>query len=191
MGACVGVWRKPGREMGSNRMNDEGFWQIIDASRRDFDPALRDGNMERQATLLREHLDALGLEELQEFRLIFDRLFWRAYRWDLWAAAFIIGSGCSDDSFHDFRDWLISMGREAYEAALADPETLARVVKAPGIEDAFFEGFGSIAQQAIEDRGAEPADDREERPSTPAGATWTTEELPTLYPGLWATFGRT
>ena len=33
-------------------MNLEEFWQIIAESRHDFDPARRDGNMERQAKML-------------------------------------------------------------------------------------------------------------------------------------------
>lgn len=34
------------------------------------------------------------------------------YRRDLWAAAYIIGGGCSDDSFIDFRAGLIAQGHE-------------------------------------------------------------------------------
>ena len=30
-----------------------------------------------------------------------------AYRWDIWAIAFIINGGCSDDGFEYFRGWLV------------------------------------------------------------------------------------
>ncbi|MGW9206325.1 DUF4240 domain-containing protein [Embleya sp. NPDC055664] len=33
------------------------------------------------------------------------------YLWDLWAAAYLIGGGCSDDAFMDFRAGLIAQGR--------------------------------------------------------------------------------
>ena len=76
--------------------------------------------------------------------MLYDQ-FWRAYRWDSWAAAYSIGSGCSDDGFTDFRYFLISMGREVFERALADPESLLSVARAPGVEDVFFGDFGYAA----------------------------------------------
>jgi hypothetical protein len=41
----------------------------------------------------------------------------------------VIEDGCSEDCFRDFRSYLISLGREAYEAALRDPDSLAPVVQ--------------------------------------------------------------
>jgi hypothetical protein len=49
----------------------------------------------------------------------------RAYRNSLWGAAYLICGGCSDDGFEYFRCWLIGQGREVYEAALSDPDSLA------------------------------------------------------------------
>lgn len=43
------------------------------------------------------------------------------YRWDVWAAAYLIGGGCSDDSFMDFRAGLIAQGRDWYQKAAASP----------------------------------------------------------------------
>lgn len=51
-----------------------------------------------------------------------------AYTTDLWAAAYLINGGASDDGFYYFRCWLIGMGRDIYGMALADPDTLADVV---------------------------------------------------------------
>ncbi len=48
-----------------------------------------------------------------------------AHRIDLWGAAYLINAGCSDDGFEYFRCWLIGQGREVYEAALDDPDSLA------------------------------------------------------------------
>jgi hypothetical protein len=36
----------------------------------------------------------------------------------------LINGGMSDDGFTDFRYWLISRGRDVYERALADPDSL-------------------------------------------------------------------
>lgn len=48
-----------------------------------------------------------------------------SYRAPLWAAAYVINGGCSDDGFDYFRGWLIMQGREVFEQVLADPEALA------------------------------------------------------------------
>ncbi|TYB52801.1 DUF4240 domain-containing protein, partial [Nonomuraea sp. PA05] len=48
-----------------------------------------------------------------------------AHRADLWGAAYLINGGCSDDGFEYFRCWLVGQGREVYEAALDDPDSLA------------------------------------------------------------------
>ncbi|WP_342210876.1 LysR family transcriptional regulator [Streptomyces sp. DH-12] len=43
----------------------------------------------------------------------------------LWAAAYVINGGCSDDGFDYFRGWLIAQGREVFERAVARPGALA------------------------------------------------------------------
>ena len=44
----------------------------------------------------------------------------------MWAAAYIIRNGCSDDAFLDFRSWLVSLGRAGLTRALRDPDSLVR-----------------------------------------------------------------
>jgi hypothetical protein len=34
---------------------------------------------------------------------------------------------CGSDSFHYFQIWLVGLGRDAYDAAIADPDSLATV----------------------------------------------------------------
>jgi hypothetical protein len=48
-----------------------------------------------------------------------------SYLGSLWAAAYRINGDCSDDGFDYFRDWLITQGRDMFEAAVADPDALA------------------------------------------------------------------
>jgi hypothetical protein len=45
-----------------------------------------------------------------------------------WAAADLINGGCDDREFADWRYWVVGMGKGVYEAALADPDSLAEVV---------------------------------------------------------------
>jgi hypothetical protein len=98
-------------------MNEKEFWRLIHESRKDFDPELRDGNMDRQIANLDELLSELPTKELHEFSRIFEELFHRAYRWDLWGAAYVIGEGCSDDWFalsERFRNFSItSLSKQA------------------------------------------------------------------------------
>ena len=95
---------------------------------------------------LRARLAVVAPAEIVEFGTIFNEYSSRAYTWDLWAAAYLIGGGCSDDGFLDFRGWLISKGEKAYESALKDPQSLARVVKDD--EDCQYEGFQDAEAEA-------------------------------------------
>lgn len=135
-------------------MTKKHFWEVIVASRaglRSTDAAetARDEQTER----LRQLLAAMPVEKVRAFADQF------AARMDeshsqpeegLWAVAFDIGGGCSDDAFDDFRAWLISMGREVYEAAVRDPETVYAVAEREGLgEDVFFEEFQYVPSQVL------------------------------------------
>jgi hypothetical protein len=66
------------------------FWQLVESSRRGFDPTRADGNRERQRGAFRKLLLKLPPEEVIEFRNhVFD-LMNVAFRWELWGAAYII-----------------------------------------------------------------------------------------------------
>ena len=107
-------------------MNEGQFWQIIAESR-----AQSDGECKTQAQALLRLLKRLPGDEIIAFELLFNALRRRAYRWNLWGAAYIINGGASDDGFEYFRWWLIGQGERIYEAALRDPDTLADSVE-PG-----------------------------------------------------------
>src|SRR5262249_21307580 len=116
-------------------MDKATFWRLIDSSRKKAR-----GDLDEQVNVLREQLRQLAPRELVQFDRIFHRYWIRAYTWDLWAAAYIIGGGCSDDGFMDFRGWLIAKGEKAYEAAMKNPESLVKVVKEDD-DDCQYEGF--------------------------------------------------
>jgi hypothetical protein len=104
-------------------MNHEQFWQVIENTCRS-DPRSAGEWDER----LIEALTRFPADEIIEWNHIFDRLAKTAYTTDLWAAAYIINGGASDDGFYYFRCWLIGMGRDIYGKAIADPDSLADVV---------------------------------------------------------------
>jgi len=74
---------------------------------------------------LTDHLATRTRQEILQYQDRFDELHGALYRWDLWAAAYLIAGGCSDDSFMDFRAGLIAQGRDWYYKAAASPDSLA------------------------------------------------------------------
>jgi hypothetical protein len=169
-------------------MTKEEFWSIVAASK-----AASGGTYDGRLAALASQLSTLAPEEIVDFQRIFDEAKDDAYTWPLWGAAYILGGGCSDDGFMDFRSWLISTGRETYERALADPESLADVELGPDAEEeVFFEEFAYVADRVYEEKtGEELPRTAGAGRSEPAGEPWEEddEELERRFPRLWAKYG--
>ncbi|CCK24790.1 hypothetical protein BN159_0411 [Streptomyces davaonensis JCM 4913] len=75
-------------------------------------------------------------------------------RWDIWAAAYLICGGCSDDHFMDFKAGLIALGRAWYERAARCPDDLAEHLHVQhaltaGVGEAvFYEEMGYVSVAA-------------------------------------------
>jgi hypothetical protein len=162
-------------------MDESHFWRLIDAAK--FQAGVNEG---ARPSMLRTALAALSATEIQAFQRMYDLALARANRWDLWGAAYLMNGGCSDDGFRYFRDWLISEGRDTYQHALADPDSLADF---PVRDDAELEAFGYAAPEAY----AEHTDKELERDfageGEPEGRAWIEDDLPTLLPRLAAHYG--
>jgi hypothetical protein len=103
-------------------MQANTFWQTIyDARSRTSDP-LDGDEVARAAAAI---LATMAADDVIGFAVFFEGLNDASYRWDLWAAAYLINGGCSDDGFDYFRGWLVAQGQKVWEAALADPDSLA------------------------------------------------------------------
>jgi hypothetical protein len=62
------------------------------------------------------------------FQVCLDRLHRWADSWQMWGAAYQICDGlCSVDGFWYFQAWLVGLGRDVFERAVADPDALADV----------------------------------------------------------------
>ena len=160
-----------------------GFWRIIAQA--------RGNSSEAKIIALREALSSLSAEELISFDADYDRRVRKAYRWDLWAAAHVINGGCGDDEFDYFRDWLISQGRDAYEAALVDPASLISILKTvPKDEEVSFEGFRYVVGDVYEKKtGTDlPHLDFGAASYEPAGEPWEEDDAKGMFPQLaeWA-----
>jgi len=176
-------------------MDPRQFWQLIESSK-----AASVDDCDRQADALTTLLLELPTTAIVAFDRLFEHYADQAYRNDVWAAAYIIQGGCSDDGFEYFRRWLIGQGEAVYTAALRDPESLLSVVTSHNqgnpflrFEDAPFlrlecEPLGYVADQAYEQKtGSEMP--RPPRPQVELiGQHWGDEDLPAMFPKLWAAF---
>lgn len=166
----------------------EWFWEIIEFS------VPEDGSQETQIDALRCQLVQLRADEILEFGSIFSRIMATTYSWDLWGAAYVIMGGCSDDGFEYFRVWMISRGREFFDAAVSDPDSMAELIPTDLEEYPDFELLAYVPGEVWEAKTGE-----EEMPSrpemiymyNPAGEPFSEDEeaLAARYPKLWERFG--
>ena len=104
-------------------MDKQHFWEIVAASR-----PTKDAHPQDCEPKLVELLKGLNADEIVEWNHIFDQLAKDAYTCDQIAACILINAGAGDDGFYYYRCWLIGMGQEVYENAMANPDSLADVV---------------------------------------------------------------
>jgi hypothetical protein len=101
-------------------MDREQFWALIEAAK-----AATGGDCRAQTAQLVAALGQGLVEAILDWDRIHSELRVESYRWDLWGAASLINGGCGDDGFDYFRGWLLGQGRAVWQAALADPDSLA------------------------------------------------------------------
>lgn len=109
-------------EIASELLSEERFWQIIARSLDGTDSVGL--TMKKQTELLEQELEHLSHDEFAGFAGHFSKYYSDACRQDLWAVAYVVMGGCSDDCFTDFRKWLVTRGQAVYEAALRNPDSL-------------------------------------------------------------------
>lgn len=170
-------------------MDETEFWELVDSTRE-----AAEGDPEEQADLLVERLVQLDPDAVLDFARHFESRYNRAYQWDVWGAAWVLLDGAGDDVFDFFRCWLIGQGREVFEGAVHDPDSLADLLDDFDEEaDGDGEELGYAADEAYEqltgtvapDLGIAPA------PPEPEGTPVDFENdavLAERYPRLWERF---
>ncbi len=163
-------------------ISDENFWRVIDKARA---ASQKSGDRQRAIRDELQSADARGLDE-------FDAVVWGWFialdRKELWAAADTLMGGCSDDSFTDFRAWLILQGKEKVEAVVKDPDVLASWTY---VESPRSEGLLRIASGIRMDKFGKPSADLAFRPATAAWPpdriedfNWTEKDCARLFPKI-------
>ncbi|MFD4552442.1 DUF4240 domain-containing protein [Streptomyces sp. NPDC058466] len=170
-------------------MDETEFWELVDTTREDAE-----GDPEEQADLLVERLVQSDPDAVLDFARHFEARYNRAYRWDLWGAAWVLLDGASDDAFDFFRCWLIGQGREVFEGAMHDPDSLGELLEDFDEEiDGDGEELGYAADEAYEQLTGTVAPDLGIPPAAaePEGTPLDFENESVIaerYPKLWDRF---
>jgi hypothetical protein len=142
-------------------MRTDDFWAVI--ARATADRPATPGEVAKRAVA---ELAAGDPDEIVAWGRHLDKVMAASGTQDLWAAAYLINGGCSDEGFDAFRGWLIAHGRETVARSVRSPDSLAEMplVRAAAENGAVFEAEEvlSIAAEAYaEATGSDlPAEDR-------------------------------
>jgi len=129
-------------------MNVKEFWQLIEKTHTESGAL-----PERQFDLLVQALVEMSERDIMNYHRIFETLMNRVYTTDVWNAAYIIRS-YGDDSFSDFRGWLIAQGKTVFENVLCDPDNLADFVPVEARDQCYWESLSYTAHRAYEQKTA-------------------------------------
>lgn len=121
-------------------INKDTFWTLIAQAKE---------HTSGPSEWLMEQLVDMGPEQAKKFDDIANAYIGLSYQYGLWTAASVMERhSCSDDSFIDFRTWLVGQGRDVYMAALKDPDSLA---DAPDYQDQRFDCLPHMGERAFEE----------------------------------------
>jgi hypothetical protein len=146
-------------------MRTDDFWAVIDRATADR-PASPAEVAERAVA----DLATREPDEIVAWARHLDKVLVASGTEDLWAAAYLINGGCTEEGFDNFRGWLVAHGRKAVAVSVQSPDVLAGMpaVRAAAENGAVFEAEEvlSIAARAYEKSTGEPLPTAADRPRT-------------------------
>jgi hypothetical protein len=176
-------FRKPLPPPLTDKIDEAAFWRILADANADA------GSLEEARARLISRLERLNAAGLRSVNSHYAKTMKRLYHWNVWALAYAACGGCSDDSFRDFRGWLILHGDPALiDLAIASPERAARrIPRDPSIPEGGLDG--AIEAACLARTGNLPkalATDL----AKPKGKAWGEDEIEIQYPDLVAYYAR-
>ncbi len=157
-------------------MDINEFWNLIDESQKDSI------DCEQQSETLAELLKNLEASEIVSFEEHFNKKLVESFSWELWGVAYLINGGCSDDGFLYFRGWLISQGKDYFDAALENPENGANNASPDEFNEC--ESILYVARQVFEEKTGNEISSYYVEPNQPSGKKWQEENLEEIYPKI-------
>ncbi len=177
-------------------MNAGEFWELIDKSIEESR-----GDKQGKIAFIRSSLIKMEEQHIYDFEELLRRKLIECDDFKIVAAAKIIDGYVSDDSYLYFRCWLIGKGKESFNEALRNSDTIAFHI---GDEESCgFEELLYVATEAYSTKTGKEEDETFPRdvcigkgldydfgaPPT-KGDNWTEDELPMMFPNLWKLFNR-
>jgi hypothetical protein len=147
-------------------MRTEEFWAVVDRARGEGargEGARGDGRVGSAEVARRAvaELTSRGADDALAWDRHLHKVLAASHLENLWAAAYLINGGCSDDGFDSFRGWLLTRGRDVFARAAREPDSLAELpeVRAAAHSGAEFQAddvlrIGAAAYEAL--TGAPP-----------------------------------
>jgi hypothetical protein len=170
-------------------LNEEFFWKLIDNSREAY------SDVDALYEVLADQVWHLETGELKEFQQILDRQLALANTKSLWHAARVCAGDMDEDKFLGFRCWLVSRGKDAFNKAVINPDSMADIPYegAPLWGDGYH--LTGLAGKAWLQWSESDESLPEELPETgidvrsiPTGAEFSAAELKRAYPRLAAKY---
>lgn len=113
-------------------MDKRIFWVIIEDTLENCNL-----NSKLQEELIKKQLHNFEYDELLDFQVICVGLMHGIYSFEIWAAALAILNECTDDSFTEFRGWLIAQGERAYMNAVNNPDSIYDIITEYDVEGGY------------------------------------------------------
>jgi len=160
-----------------DKVDEAAVWRILADANADAESA-----EEARAGLI-SRLESLSATGIRSFASHYAKTMKRLYHWNVWALAYAARGGCGDDSFRDFRGWMILRGDPALvDLAIASPERAARhVPRDPDIPEG---GLDSAIEAAYLARTGRLPKAIATDLAKPRGKAWEEDEIEEVYPEL-------
>jgi hypothetical protein len=158
------------------RLTEAVFWELIETAKNQA------ASVRERVEILRESLSRFSAANVKRFHT---QLLLRLHELntsDIWALAYIVHGGCSDDAFDYFRQWIITEGKAAFELAKSSVEQFAETVGFS--DDPQCEELLSLAPEVYEEKKAAPLAMRDGTAEEACEPQWQEEDLPKLFPGI-------
>jgi hypothetical protein len=165
-------------------MDEEVFWKIIETSR-----DKSKGDYDEQQEELANELIKLSPDDIISFYNRFRFFRGQANTWELWGAIYIVHGGCSDDSFNDFREWVIGQGKDFYYKTTQNPESLVELDD-DKLDDTEWEGLGYVPPSVFEELTGQDIPNSFQEKYETTGYEWAEDgdDLKNMFPKLYAKY---
>lgn len=173
-----GAKSKASRTTDERKMDDDVFWTLINESRSEAE------GIEEIVDILRDKLERMRASEIRKFQKQLYQKLADLADWDLWALAYIVRGGCSDDAFEYFRAWVVLQGKDYFDLAVKDVASFAR--EFDWSEDPQAEDLLYIASEAYENIKLEPMPYITRAKEKMRGMEWIETDLSDRYKDYYA-----